>query len=99
MMMDAKFRGTCRECGTDIEINDPIKWKKGSGAKHVVCPRKELKSEVILDKDVVWKDINQYSYLQLLKIEFCQRCGNTLKSKTDTYIDDDRKTCGGCFGK
>jgi hypothetical protein len=36
--MLSKFRGRCVECKGFFEVNAPIIWSRGIGAKHAVCP-------------------------------------------------------------
>lgn len=37
MTITAKFKSTCKHCGTDIRKGDTIEWRKGEGAWHVNC--------------------------------------------------------------
>jgi len=38
MTIIAKYPGTCRKCGRQINVGDRIDWQKGRGASHIECP-------------------------------------------------------------
>ena len=37
MVIIAKYRGTCRDCGSSILRGEQIEWSKAAGAAHVKC--------------------------------------------------------------
>jgi len=42
--MIAKYKGTCRSCGGQINKGDSILWKKGIGAEHEDCATGEVEN-------------------------------------------------------
>lgn len=38
MAFHAKYKGTCRSCGEEIEVGQYIKSNRGRGYSHVNCP-------------------------------------------------------------
>jgi len=104
LSLESKWDGFCKECGKKIPKGSMIKWAKGHGAIHEVCPviadpHKEDTTQLIIDDGIddsyLWKDDKQYSYTELLKINNCQKCGIDLRNK-DVWISNDRKTCEKC---
>lgn len=81
----AKFHSSCIECLGDIEAGDQILWQKGAGTKHKQCPEEIQKThELEVEEDYTsWKDSKIYSYVEVQKIENCQKCGKYRKGKDE----------------
>lgn len=50
MTIQAKFPGTCRNCGGAIRVGQSIEWAKGAGAAHVKCNGSSPSVNVPTDK-------------------------------------------------
>ena len=88
------------ECNGEIPKGIIILWCKGIGVKHKDCPKSdEITHHSEQESMIKWRDSTKYDYTTLQDMTQCQRCGGTLPIKGDSYIDDDRRVCSGCFGK
>jgi hypothetical protein len=94
VLLENKYKAKCKTCGSQIEVGEKVMWKKGAGVKHESCEPPEKKS-IISEKE--WADFQQYQYKELHLISKCQCCGKSLVGLTDTYINNDRRTCSDCF--
>jgi hypothetical protein len=45
MFIKAKYHGVCKKCGSEIRVGEEIEWSRGSGARHTICPEKEMYEE------------------------------------------------------
>jgi len=98
----SKYDGICKECNERYDVGDDILWARGKGAKHKECKVSSLDDFGITvidensDTPKIWKDPKKYTYKELLDINNCQCCGNSITK--EAYLDDDRKVCVNCFG-
>lgn len=85
----------------EISTGDQCLWIKGRGTKHKECPETIQKNhEVEIPDDYsTWKDPSIYSYLEVQKIDKCQKCDVKL-SGPDRYLKGEitgfRATCEDC---
>lgn len=38
IVIQSKFSGLCRSCGSSYAVGDRVQWARGKGAAHVTCP-------------------------------------------------------------